>query len=65
MKLYHILLNMTSQIRIMFFCIFTYYAHLCQRAINSTFSKSQPVRKFTQHLEILAPCQNEKILNVF
>lgn len=56
---------MASQIQIMFFCIFTYYAHLCQRAINSTFSKSQPVRKFTQHLEILAPCQNEKILNVF
>lgn len=58
-------MNMASQIGIMCLCIFAYYAHLCQRAINSTFSKSQPVRKFTQHLEILTPCQNEKILNVF
>ena len=58
-------MNMASQIGIMCFCIYTYYAHLCQRAINSTFSKSQPVRKFAQHLEILALYHNEKILDIF
>ena len=58
-------MNMASQIGIMCLCIFTYYAHLCQCAINSTFSKSQPVSKFAQHHEILALCQNEKLLDVF